>query len=140
MLKLGAVPTVFDSFPDRLKPTSTKRKAPPLRSQFPPKQPDRGSVSEDEEDACHSKAFAAATDANESSAYTSEPSDLRDNVLQHVHCECVDSLQRKVESLQHDIACLQSESSAVKQAKLADEGKVKHDFCLGIGLSVMTRR
>ena len=58
----------------------------------------------------------------------SELSELRDNVLQHVHCECVGSLQRKVESLQHDIACLQSERSVVKQAKLADKGKVKHDF------------
>ena len=56
-------------------------------------------------------------------------SELRDSILQHVHSECVDSPQRKVESLQHDIACLQSERS-VEQAKLADERKVKHDFCL----------
>ena len=46
MLKLGVVSTIFDCFPDRLKPTSTKLKAPPMRSQFPPKQPNRGSVSQ----------------------------------------------------------------------------------------------
>ena len=94
----------FYCFPDRLKPTSTKRKAPPMRSQFSPKQkqPDRGSVSKDEGDACRSKAFAAAIDADDGTAHMSEPSELRDSVLQHVHCECVDSLQRKVESLQHD--------------------------------------
>ena len=58
----------------------------------------------------------------------SELSELRDSVLQQVHCECVDSLQRKVESLQHDISCLQNERSPIKQAKLADKGKVNHDF------------
>ena len=76
MLKLGAVSTVFDCFPDRLKPTSTKQKAPPMCIQFPPKQPDCGSVSEDEEDACCSKAFAAVTDVDDSTAYMSEPSEL----------------------------------------------------------------
>ena len=100
-----------------------------------PTEAARCSVSEDEENTCSSKAFAAATDADDSTAaervYVSEPSELRDSaVLQHIHCECVDSLQRKVESLQHDITCLLSERSAVMQAKLADEAKVKHDFCL----------
>ena len=84
MLELGVVSTIFDCFPDRLKPTSTKLKAPPMRSQFPPKQPDRGSVSVDEEDACCSKAFAAATDANDCTAERVYMSELSDSVLQQV--------------------------------------------------------
>ena len=106
----------------------TLEKAPPMCSQFLPKKPDHGFDSEDkkedEKDAGCSEASAAAA-GDTSTAETS--TSARDSFLQHVHCECIDSLQHKVKSLQDDIACLQSERS-VKQAKLVDERNVKGDF------------
>ena len=69
-------------------------------SQFPPKKLDHGFDSEDkkedEKNASFSEASAAATgDTSIAGASTN----ARDSFLQHVHCECVDSLQYKVESL-----------------------------------------
>ena len=71
----------------------TLEKASPMCSQFPPKKPDHGFDSEDkkeyENNASCSEASAAATG---DTSTTEASTNARDNVLQHVHCECVDSL------------------------------------------------
>jgi len=119
-LKVGAVPTVFDCFPKRLQPTSSKRKAPPIRKAVQPEQKE-----------CNPDMADGGEDASAVSVTSEDVDEDCDNTSadkQHDHCECV-------ESLQHGIAYLQSERIA-EQAKgrelvhMLVEEKARRDFCL----------
>ena len=92
ILKVTAVPTVFDCFPERLQPTFSKRKAPVIREALEPQQKrksdadvadcieDTSAVSQDVEGECEDNADTCVD-------------------IQHEHCDCVESLQDTVESL-----------------------------------------
>ena len=96
ILKVAAVPSVFDCFPERLQPTSSKRKAPATREALKPKQ--------------KRESDADVADGREDTSALSEDVDCEiegdDDTCaggQHDHCDCVESLQRTVESMQHDV-------------------------------------
>ena len=56
--------------------------------------------------------------------------------IQHEHCDCVESLQGTVESLQREVDYLQSEriDKQAKEAELLhqlEEEKARRNFCIG---------
>ena len=120
ILKVGAVPTVFDCFPKRLQPMSSKRKAPPIRKAVQPEQkecnPDMADGGEDA-----STVSVTSEDVDKDCVDTSADK-------QHDYCKCVETLQR-------DIAYLQSERIAEQangreSVHMLVEEKARHDFCL----------
>ena len=130
ILKVAAVPTIFDCFPERLQPTGTssKRKAPAIREALQPTQKRKcdAEVAEGSEDTSAVSQDVEGEREDDADAGTSG---------QHHHCDCVESLQRTVESLQRDVDCLQRERTAeqatVKELRhQLEEEKARHDFCL----------
>ena len=128
ILKVTAVPTVFDCFPERLQPTSSKRKAPVIREALEPKQKRKRDA--DVAD-CREDTSAASQDVEgerEDNADTSAG-------VQHEHCDCVEALQGTVESLQREVDYLQSER-IVEQAKETEllhqleKERARRDFCI----------
>ena len=128
ILKAAAVPTVFDCFPERLQPMSSKRKAPATRESLRPKQ-----KKESDADVADGREDTSAVSQDVDGEIEGDDDTCAGG--QHDHCDCVESLQRTVESLQRDVDYLQSERIA-EQAKekellhqLEDE-KTRRDFCL----------
>ena len=112
ILKSDAVPTVFDCFPERLQPTTSKRKAPANRE--PPKR---------------KKCIDVPGDNNQSipddkSDVDSEFDEETATSMQHEHCKCVESLQETVESLKDEIATITSELVACQRR----ESELKEDI------------
>ena len=128
ILKVATVPTVFDCFPERLQPTSSKRKAPATCEALKPKQ--------------KRESDADVTDGRENTSAFSQDVDGEiegdDDTCaggQHDHCDCVESLKRTVESMQHDVDYLLSERIAEQAMEKEllhqlEEEKARRDFCL----------